>query len=136
MIDFAHAVPVDGDGELGEGPAEAPGDKGYLYGAKNVSVLVWNDRFGKIGIDFKYLPGVLSVVSVLACVFRWFVRVRIHEQPAVLFDGLLNDGRGISSVMSTWPQFPVVSLTLVSPLRACVRADECSLLASWRSCWR
>lgn len=37
MIDFAHAVPVDGDGELGEGPAEAPGDKGYLYGVMNVS---------------------------------------------------------------------------------------------------
>lgn len=37
MIDFAHAVPVDGDGELGEGPAEAPADKGYLYGATNVS---------------------------------------------------------------------------------------------------
>lgn len=37
MIDFAHAVPVDGDGELGEGPAEAPADKGYLYGASNVS---------------------------------------------------------------------------------------------------
>eukprot|EP00752_Nemacystus_decipiens_P003385 g3132.t1 len=36
MIDFAHAVPVDGDGELGEGPAEAPGDKGYLYGANNL----------------------------------------------------------------------------------------------------
>lgn len=37
MIDFAHAVPVDGDGELGEGPAQAPGDEGYLYGIKNVS---------------------------------------------------------------------------------------------------
>ncbi|CAM9467343.1 unnamed protein product [Scytosiphon promiscuus] len=36
MIDFAHAVPVDGDGELGEGPAEAPADKGYLYGASNL----------------------------------------------------------------------------------------------------
>lgn len=39
MIDFAHAVPVDGDGELGEGPAEAPGDKGYLYGANNVRMI-------------------------------------------------------------------------------------------------
>lgn len=44
MIDFAHAVPVDGDGELGEGPAEAPGDKGYLYGAKNVSLCVGVER--------------------------------------------------------------------------------------------
>lgn len=38
MIDFAHAVPVDGDGADGEGPAEAPGDRGYLYGAKNVRI--------------------------------------------------------------------------------------------------
>ena len=37
MIDFAHAIPMDGDGEQGEGPAEAPADKGYLYGANNVS---------------------------------------------------------------------------------------------------
>lgn len=36
MIDFAHAVPVDGDGEDGQGPATAPGDQGYLYGLKNV----------------------------------------------------------------------------------------------------
>lgn len=38
MIDFAHAVPVDGEGPNGKGPAEAPGDEGYLYGLNNVSV--------------------------------------------------------------------------------------------------
>lgn len=37
MIDFAHAVPVDGDGEDGTGPATAPGDTGYLHGLSNVS---------------------------------------------------------------------------------------------------
>lgn len=31
MIDFAHAVPADGD------TVEKPADEGYLYGAKNVS---------------------------------------------------------------------------------------------------
>lgn len=40
MIDFAHAVPVDGDGEDGKGAATAPGDPGYLYGLKNVRVLL------------------------------------------------------------------------------------------------
>ena len=45
MIDFAHAVPMDGDGEQGEGPAEAPADKGYLYGAYNVSLLVVLEGF-------------------------------------------------------------------------------------------
>lgn len=37
MIDFAHAVPVDGDGEDGKGAATAPGDPGYLYGLKNLT---------------------------------------------------------------------------------------------------
>lgn len=36
MIDFAHAVPVDGQGQNGEGPAEAPADEGYLHGLNNV----------------------------------------------------------------------------------------------------
>lgn len=71
MIDFAHAVPVDGDGELGEGPAEAPGDKGYLYGAKNVSFCV---RCGTVFIatsvtGYLWLMGVPQICSrgVVVC---------------------------------------------------------------------
>lgn len=60
MIDFAHAVPVDGDGELGEGPAEAPGDKGYLYGAKNVS-------FVCVGVEH-ILVVAGTYISALVCV--------------------------------------------------------------------
>lgn len=37
MIDFAHAVPVDVVGPDGTGPAQPPGDEGYLHGLNNVS---------------------------------------------------------------------------------------------------
>lgn len=129
MIDFAHAVPVDGDGELGEGPAEAPGDKGYLYGAKNVS-------FVSVGVGedlWCLIYFVLGVFCSSVCAGVVFVYERA---PVFCCAGFLSTPEEGLVRLPTCSQFPIAFLILVSPLRACVRADGCSLLASWRSCWK